>query len=346
MRCVLVLLSIFAGSVFASGTSTTVVAQGSSDGCRRNEKEAIYWAHIDANLNATALCDKFGENWQLEARWELPDSEKPGNPIERASCTPCTNPNVIPPKGIKCTVIMFPQTCRDRNDPSNRDPLVSNADWGAKIGSAGVHVPNGCVALVKYRDTTLVNDFDSAVKRYLTLHKGQSLEFINQLKAESQAARKRSAVITDVYKLTLALKTTSQAIGDIVKVDPVSGAVIEGAMSAGDWTSRVLRTGKAISTAKTLSPDEVYTWTLNHAASKVPGIGPALQAAYNLSSNIIELHKVDKDGRNALDVLDKSIAQLEKSIRKFEAKMEESEFRLQWINAYKNAIDLECNRRT
>jgi hypothetical protein len=196
--------------------------------------------------------------------------------------------------------------------------------------------PANCSALVKYRDTQLAKDLGFAIKNYKAA--SQSLELIAPLKKEVLEQKAKLPSVDTALKLTLALKTAANAIGDILGLSPVTETVTA---SAGKFAAVVLSKQTDLNVA--VLTDDVDSWVQAEALGLIPGIGSALKASYNLYGNLTALKQAELDGKTVVLENAKNIESLEKLLRKQEAMLKSSDWRIKMVNEARAAIDQTCN---
>jgi hypothetical protein len=196
--------------------------------------------------------------------------------------------------------------------------------------------PANCSALVKYRDTQLAKDLGFAIKNY----KGasQSLELIAPLKKEVLEQKSKLPTVDTALRLTLALKTAANAIGDILGLSPVTETVTT---TAGQFAAVVLSRQTDLNLA--VLTDGVDSWVQAEALSLVPGIGSALKASYNLYDNLTALKQAELDGKTVVLENAKNIEVLEKLLRQQEAMLKSSNWQIKVVNEARAVIDQTCN---
>lgn len=334
MRYSMILLWMFAGAVLADGVSTTIVAPGSSTVCRRDEKEALYWARMDANLNATDLCDKFGGS--LKAQWKLPPGEKTGNPIDSASCSPCDK------GGVKCTVRMLPQTC----STSSSEP-VSNANWNAPLRKTVVlsGVSMSCQAAVRYRDDGLVSALDRNLKQFRAAT--DSLALLDSLDQEMRWQKPKMMVNGVLLHATLQLKTVGELIGDLLSINPETGVMIDAARAGSRKLERLFTAADAVgkTEALLLDDEEFQKYILTELAGEVNPIGAALKTAVHYADNIRDISDTAKDTKATWGAMEASSATLRKTLSKLAVKARSAETRMRLLNDAQNEIAQYCAER-
>jgi hypothetical protein len=196
--------------------------------------------------------------------------------------------------------------------------------------------PANCAALVKYRDTQLAKDFEFAIKHYKAA--SQSLEVLAPLKKEVLEQKAKLPTVDTALKLTLALKTAANAIGDILGLSPVTETVTA---TTGKFAAIVLSKQTGLNLA--VLTDDVDSWVQAEALGLIPGIGSALKASYNLYDNLTALKQAELDGKTVVLENAKNIDALEKLLRQQEAMLKNSHWQIKVVNEARAVIDQTCN---
>ncbi len=196
--------------------------------------------------------------------------------------------------------------------------------------------PANCAALVKYRDTQLAKDFEFAIKRYKAA--SQSLEVLGPLKKEVLEQKANLPGVDTALKLTLALKTAANAIGDILGLSPVTQTVTT---TTGQFAAIVLSKQTDLNLA--VLTDGVDGWVQAEALGLIPGIGSALKASYNLYDNLTALKQAELDGKTVVLENAKNIEVLEKLLRQQEAMLKRSDWQVKMVDEARALIDQTCN---
>lgn len=204
----------------------------------------------------------------------------------------------------------------------------------APLGAAAK--PANCATLLKVRDTTLAQDVGYAISRYTAATK--SLEVLAPLKREALEQLKTSPKVDAAIKLSLALKTAANAVGDILGISPATEAA---SASATGFAGIVLSKQTDLSLA-TLSGD-LDSWVKAEALAMVPVIGAGLKATYNFYGNLQALKEADLDGKTIAAENARNIATLENLLHKQEALLKDSDWRVKMINEARATIDKRCN---
>lgn len=196
--------------------------------------------------------------------------------------------------------------------------------------------PANCAALVKYRDTQLAKDFEFAIKHYTAA--SQSLDVLGPLKKEVLEQKASLPSVDTALKLTLALKTAANSIGDILGLSPVTQTVTT---TTGKFAAIVLSKQTDLNIA--VLTDGVDSWVQAEALGLIPGIGSALKASYNLYDNLTALKQAELDGKTVVLENAKNIEALEKLLRQQEAMLKNSHWQMKVVNEARALIDQTCN---
>ncbi len=221
--------------------------------------------------------------------------------------------------------------------PASAKLNTPGASTASKAGDqAKPTKPANCAGLVKYRDTQLAKDFEFAIRHYKAA--SQSLELIAPLKKEVLEQKAKLPSVDTALKLTLALKTAANAIGDILGLSPVTQTVTT---TTGKFAAVVLSKQTDLNVA--VLTDDVDSWVQAEALGLIPGIGSALKASYNLYGNLTALKQAELDGKTVVLENAKNIESLEKLLRQQEAMLKSSDWRIKMVNEARAAIDQTCN---
>jgi hypothetical protein len=212
------------------------------------------------------------------------------------------------------------------------------------FGAAPVSKPPArtqCEALVKYRDTELSSDLARGLKNYSGAKR--SLALLTQVRQEAANLRARQPGVQAAYQLTLGMKTTADAISGILKLDARTRVALGAAKSAGDWSARILNAAQGTSIITALANDSLVEHVVKEAVENSSGFGSALASAYEFVDNLKEHKEVYTQGAEILDVLDSSLAGLERNLRQLDGRLASSTFLLEAVNRRKNEIDKACH---
>lgn len=193
-----------------------------------------------------------------------------------------------------------------------------------------------CIALIKYRDTQLVQDFDFAIKHYTAA--SESLMLLAPLKEQAQDQKAMLPKIDVAIKLSLALQTAANAISDIMGLAPV---VKSFPVLAEKFTAEGLTKVADLSVAAIT--DELNSWLRAEALGLVPVAGSALKATSHFYDNIKALQAAELDGKAIAEENLQNVNNLEKILHKQEAMLKNSEWQKRMLNAVRADIDRTCN---
>ena len=261
-----------------------------------------------------------------------------------------TNPKTVVCNGPGAATGMGGFTSEPNGDfkcpprPASAKLNTPNASTASKAGDPAKSTkpesktkPANCATLVKYRDTQLAKDFEFAIKHYKAA--SQSLERLAPLKKEVLEQQANLPTVDKALKLTLALKTAANAIGDILRLSPVTETVVTA--TAGKFASIVLSEQTDLNLA--VLTDDVDSWVQAEALALIPGIGSALKASYNLLDNLTALKQAELDGKTVVLENARHIESLEKLLRKQEAMLKSNDWRIKMVNEARAVIDQTCN---
>lgn len=195
--------------------------------------------------------------------------------------------------------------------------------------------PKQCDDLIRYRDTSLVSDIDSAIRGYAAAR--DSLDVLRPLRQELNRARLVHPTIDLAHKLTLEVKTSANLIQDMLGMSTVAGAA---ANATTGLTAALLSSKTEGSVA--LMTGEINSWLIAEATALVPGIGPTLKMFYNLHENLDAIASNEVESKATIDTIDRNVAQLERLFRKQEALLNDSRTQAKLINKVKAEIDRKC----
>ncbi len=260
-----------------------------------------------------------------------------------------TNPKTVVCNGPGAATGMGGFTSEPNGDfkcpprPASAKLNTPNASTASKAGDPAKPTkpepktkPANCAALVKYRDTQLAKDFEFAIKHYKAA--SQSLEVLGPLKKEILEQKANLPSVDTALKLTLALKTAANAIGDILGLSPVTQTVTT---TTGKFAAIVLSKQTDLNLA--VLTDGVDSWVQAEALGLIPGIGSALKASYNLYDNLTALKQAELDGKTVVLENAKNIEGLEKLLRQQEAMLKNSNWQIKVVNEARAVIDQTCN---
>jgi hypothetical protein len=256
-----------------------------------------------------------------------------------------TNPKTVVCNGPGAATGMGGFTSEPNGDfkcpprPASAKLNTPNASTASKAGDPAKPTkpepkpkPANCAALVKYRDTQLAKDFEFAIKHYKAA--SQSLEVLGPLKKEVLEQKANLPSVDTALKLTLALKTAANAIGDILGLSPVTQTVTT---TTGKFAAIVLSKQTDLNLA--VLTDGVDSWVQAEALGLIPGIGSALKASYNLYDNLTALKQAELDGKTVVLENAKNIEGLEKLLRQQEAMLKNSNWQIKVVNEARAVID-------
>lgn len=260
-----------------------------------------------------------------------------------------TNPKTVVCNGPGAATGMGGFTSEPNGDfkcpprPASAKLNTPNASTASKAGDPAKPTkpepkpkPANCAALVKYRDTQLAKDFEFAIKHYKAA--SQSLEVLGPLKKEVLEQKANLPSVDTALKLTLALKTAANAIGDILGLSPVTQTVTT---TTGKFAAIVLSKQTDLNLA--VLTDGVDSWVQAEALGLIPGIGSALKASYNLYDNLTALKQAELDGKTVVLENAKNIEGLEKLLRQQETMLKNSNWQIKVVNEARAVIDQTCN---
>lgn len=206
---------------------------------------------------------------------------------------------------------------------------------GSRVVKQQTARPKQCDDLIRYRDTSLVGDIDSAIRGFTAAR--DSLEVLRPLRQELNRARLVNPTIDMAHKLTLEVKTTANLIQDVLGMTTVA----EGTAAATTGLTAVLLS-KGTEGGTALLTGEINSWLIAEATALVPGIGPTLKAFYNLHENLDAIAKNEAESKATIDTIDRNVAQLERLFRKQESLLNDSRTQARLVNKVKAEIDRKC----
>ena len=197
-----------------------------------------------------------------------------------------------------------------------------------------------CAELVRYRDTRLLADYDTAARQQTAANR--SLEVLKGVKAEAQKLRAKQPTVNDAYQLTLSLRTAANTVASILRLDPATGALLGTAKTAGGWAGKVLKASEVTSFAAALTENSLAEHLLTEAVADASMLGAALAGAYALAKEIAEQKDAYGDGQQILAMLDDNLKRLEGQVARVDNKLKAASFRLESVNRVRANIDTLC----
>lgn len=190
-----------------------------------------------------------------------------------------------------------------------------------------------CDTLIRFRDAELLSSLDFALKKHDSIvHK--SLPFLEKVRQESTKLRERQPSMNAAFQLVLLAKTTAEAIGDILKIDPATGV----AVGATRGISGMLLNQNLTTSLLTENLEPYIAQEIANSGMA----GAALAATYNLTKNMKAHAEAYKDGNQILDAIDDSLGSLNRVIQKQEAALKNTDFKLKIFNEFQNDIAKAC----
>lgn len=206
---------------------------------------------------------------------------------------------------------------------------------GARVVKAASARPPQCDELIKYRDTSLVGDIDSAIRGFTAAR--DSLEVLRPLRQELNRAKLVHPTVDVAHKLTLELKATANLLSDLIGMTTVADGA---AKAATGFAAVVLSKGSEGSVA--FLTGEINSWLRAEAFGLIPLIGTTLKTFYNLHENLDAMAKNEAESKATIDSIDRNVAQLERLFRKQEALLNDARTQAKLVNKVKADIDRKC----
>lgn len=200
--------------------------------------------------------------------------------------------------------------------------------------------PEQCEDLVDYRDTQLVADFDKANKK-LTMAQ-DSLKLLRKVQKETQTVADNQPTMNKVFQLILSVKTVNSAIGGILKLNPETGAIMEGAGKANKWIENVVKTSEDAEVLDAIANSKIENYLFWEAVGNTSTLGSALKSVNEFTENILEHKEQYKDGEEIIENLQEQLKSLDKELVKAQQRVTNSTNMITAINKFKNEIDKQC----
>lgn len=199
-----------------------------------------------------------------------------------------------------------------------------------------------CHDLTKYRDTYLISDLDKASKK-LTMAQ-DSLDLLKKVQVETQKIADKTPTIEKAFQLVLSIQTVNNAIANILKINPQTGLLMEGAGKANKWVISVMKASSATSMASAISSNSIENYLFWEAVGEINPIGAGIKAIYELGENIKEQKEEYENGEELVEHLNNQLKTLEKELKKAQVRVTQQSNIVRSINEFKNQIDARCNK--
>jgi hypothetical protein len=204
-----------------------------------------------------------------------------------------------------------------------------------------------CNELVYYRDVTLIQQYDQAYKKY-TLNQ-QNLADLDKMRddllnRDDHWWEMSTKTATTDGALALAvimqnIKTQCTLISNILKIDPETGAIMNGLEKTAITATRIY---KAITLGKELK--SVITEGAEQTAykkiiSKAGPIGQAVKTAWEFAEDIVKMAKMPGEQDKLKSEVKRILGMIESETRKYAAEVNTSSDKIKDINEAKAGID-------
>lgn len=197
-----------------------------------------------------------------------------------------------------------------------------------------------CEDLVEYRDSILISDFDKASKK---LNMAQdSLKLLKKVQKETQDIADKQPTMNKIFQLVLSVKTVNSAISGILKLNPQTGLIMEGAGKANKWVERIMKTSEDVEILDAISNSKIENYLFWEAIGNVSTLGSAVKSTYEFTENILEHKEQYEDGEEIVDSLKEQLKTLEQELVKAQQRVNNSTNVIIAVNKFKNEIDKKC----
>lgn len=200
--------------------------------------------------------------------------------------------------------------------------------------------PEQCEDLVDYRDTQLLTDFDKASKK-LTMAQ-DSLKLLRKVQKETQAVADKQPTMNKIFQLVLSVKTVNNAIGNILKLNPETGVIMEGAGKANKWIEKIVKTSEDAEVLDAIANSKIENYLFWEAVGNTSTLGSTVKSVNEFTENILEHKEQYKDGEEIIENLQEQLKSLDKELVKAQQRVTNSTNMLTAINKFKNEIDRQC----
>lgn len=218
--------------------------------------------------------------------------------------------------------------------------IISSFLFALSLSSLAHAKPEQCEDLVDYRDTQLLEDFDKASKK-LTMAQ-DSLKLLRKVQKDTQIVAEKQPTINKVFQLVLSVKTVNGAIAGILKLNPQTGVIMEGAGKANKWVERVVKASEDAEVLDAISNSKIENYLFWEAVGSTNTLGSAVKSVHEFTENILEHKEQYKDGEEIVEGLQQQLRTLDKELLKAQQRVTNSTNTLTAINKFKNEIDRQC----
>lgn len=199
-----------------------------------------------------------------------------------------------------------------------------------------------CAELINYRDKSLIVDLEKASKK-LTMAQ-DSLSLLKKVQLETQKVANSTPTVNKVFQLVLSIQTVNNAIANILKINPQTGVIMEGAGKANKWVANIMNASSATGVVSAISSSSVENYLFWEAVGDINPIGSGIKAIYELGQNVKEQKEEYDDGQELIETLESQLKTLERSLRKAQERVTQQSNIIRSINEFKNQIDSKCNK--
>ena len=208
-------------------------------------------------------------------------------------------------------------------------------------GFATFAADQNCKALVQYRDSKLLSDLDSGFKKLRMAQ--DSLQLLNKSQKEVTVLAQKQPTMNRVVQLVLSIKTVNNAIANILKLNPETGLLMEGAGKANKWVAKVLAASSSVGIASAISNSNLEEYLFWESVGDSNQLGKAVKSLHDFTEDIIEQKESYNDGQEIVEGLQEQLNTLNKALAVAQKRVTSSVAAVEAINKFKNEIDRKCN---
>lgn len=357
MKLLLWLFLLLACASVAAEESRYVVGSGDSSVCMADRETARRYATTDARADAYERCGAFGEGWELREQWQLPGNARKGNPRELVQCAACNTAGANPVAGFKCSVRMLPQVCARPSPGQAAAAVESNADWNAKDrspGSAQAMFTYGgrtvsCAEAVKYRDAELFAGMGAALNSFDAAREKRLRDALAKFDADLAALTKDLDGADRRVLKKLAVIAAGLAIGHAASA--IAGAGLKTGASAIERRGMDIVAARGAEWVSVFMDFKLVSKEIDAVAvtampvTVILALSPAAPVAWVWSAGTTGIGMAEAFAERALvrDEANLTAAIIRKRAHDLLAKFQMP--KIAALNAMKNEIDSQCNRR-